>query len=115
MKETGILDRVRELLEEKGVEVVLFDRVKPNPDVDPVVYRDGQNLEARSRMAWANTLAGLCLTLAGACGLHGLEHPVSGYLDVPHEEGLAVLSLGLHGLFLEGSPRKVCRCGQGPG
>lgn len=36
MRKTGILDRVKSLLADERIEIVLFDRVKPYPDVDMV-------------------------------------------------------------------------------
>jgi len=58
----------------------------------PRAYENGQDLEARTKLAWASTAAGICETLAGCIGLHALEHPVSGhYPEVPHGAGLAAL------------------------
>jgi len=58
----------------------------------PRAYENGQDLVARTKLAWASTAAGICETLAGCIGLHALEHPVSGhYPEVPHGAGLAAL------------------------
>jgi alcohol dehydrogenase len=58
----------------------------------PRAYENGQDLEARTKLAWASTAAGICETLAGCIGLHAMEHPVSGhYPEVPHGAGLAAL------------------------
>ena len=56
-------------------------------------YEDGNNIEYRERMAWANTIAGIAINLAGNCGIHGLGHPISAYYDIPHGETLAAVSL----------------------
>jgi len=53
------------------------------------------NIEARTRLSWASTIA--CspfATLGGGAGamtLHGVEHPLSGYYDIAHGDGLAAL------------------------
>jgi alcohol dehydrogenase class IV len=44
-------------------------------------------------MAWANTIAGIAINLAGNCGIHALGHPLSAYYDIPHGETLAAVSL----------------------
>lgn len=56
-------------------------------------YEDGNNIEYRERMAWANTIAGIAINLAGNCGIHALGHPLSAYYDLPHGETLASVSL----------------------
>ncbi len=56
-------------------------------------YDDGRNIEYRERMAWANTIAGIAINLAGNCGIHALGHPISAYYDIPHGETLASVSL----------------------
>ena len=56
-------------------------------------YDDGNNIEYRERMAWANTIAGIAINLAGNCGIHALGHPLSAYYDLPHGETLAAVSL----------------------
>jgi len=69
-------------------------------------YRDGDDLKARTNMAWASTLAGLAIDGARTTLLHGLEHPVSGHLDVPHGEGLAALSLAFLTFIAPSCPDK---------
>nr|WP_066629486.1 iron-containing alcohol dehydrogenase [Clostridium magnum] len=55
------------------------------------VYKNPNDLEAWSNMAFANTLGGMVIDASGVALAHGLEHPVSGLLDVTHGEGLAAL------------------------
>ncbi|MGQ9477301.1 MAG: iron-containing alcohol dehydrogenase [Candidatus Bipolaricaulia bacterium] len=58
----------------------------------PRAYKDGEDLEARTKLAWASTAAGICETLSGCIGNHSMEHPVSGhYPGIPHGAGLAAL------------------------
>ena len=57
----------------------------------PKVYADPADLEAWDRVTLASTFAGIAIGSAGCAAPHGMEHPVSGLLDVPHGEGLAAL------------------------
>jgi alcohol dehydrogenase class IV len=58
----------------------------------PVVVEDGQDLGARTQMAWADTLAGLCIANSGVTLPHGIGMAVSGlYPHVMHGEALAVV------------------------
>ncbi|MHC4423595.1 MAG: iron-containing alcohol dehydrogenase [Planctomycetota bacterium] len=57
----------------------------------PAVVKDGTNMEARSAMAWADTLAGLCIANAGVTLPHGMGMAIGGmYPHVMHGEALAV-------------------------
>jgi len=57
----------------------------------PAVVRDGSNIDARSAMAWADTLAGLCIANAGVTLPHGMGMAIGGmYPHVMHGESLAV-------------------------
>jgi alcohol dehydrogenase class IV len=57
----------------------------------PVVVKDGANTEARTAMAWADTLAGLCIANAGVTLPHGMGMAIGGmYPHVMHGEALAV-------------------------
>jgi alcohol dehydrogenase YqhD (iron-dependent ADH family) len=53
------------------------------------------DLEARSQLSWASTVA--CSNFAGLGGgdgamtMHGIEHPLSGTYDMAHGDGLAAL------------------------
>ena len=58
----------------------------------PKVLSDGSNLVAREKMAWADTLAGLCIASAGVTLPHGMGMAVGGmYPHVAHGESLAIL------------------------
>jgi alcohol dehydrogenase len=52
-----------------------------------VAYTDGQNLEARERMAVAASMAGLAFTRVGVGYIHAIAHQLGGLYHVPH--GLA--------------------------
>jgi alcohol dehydrogenase class IV len=57
----------------------------------PVVVADGSNIEGREMMAWADTLAGLCIANAGVTLPHGIGMTISGHCpQIMHGESLAV-------------------------
>lgn len=60
----------------------------------PKVYDNPDDVEAWSYMALANTLGGMVIDSSGVALAHGLEHPVSGLLDVAHGDGLAAVLIG---------------------
>lgn len=55
-------------------------------------YNNGGDVQARSKMAWANTLAGTAIQNAGTVAIHGMAHPISGHLDTTH--GVALCAIG---------------------
>jgi alcohol dehydrogenase len=64
-------------------------------DYLPRVLKKLDDLEARSQLSWASTIA--CSAFAGLGGgdgsmtMHGIEHPLSGFYDMAHGDGLAAL------------------------
>lgn len=57
----------------------------------PAVVNNGSDMEARTAMAWADTLAGLCIANAGVTLPHGMGMAIGGmYPHVMHGEALAV-------------------------
>jgi alcohol dehydrogenase len=54
----------------------------------------GSDLEARSRMAWANSIAGIAIGegKSSTVGIHALGHSVGGQTDAPH--GLTMAAVG---------------------
>jgi len=64
----------------------------------PIAVNDGCNVEARTKLAWANTAAGMCESLSCCISHHSMEHAVSAYHpNVPHGAGLAMLSAAYFG------------------
>lgn len=57
----------------------------------PQVYTQPQNLAAWEHVAFANTLGGMAIDVAGTALPHAMEHPLSGLLNVVHGEGLAAV------------------------
>jgi len=59
----------------------------------PVAVNDGKDLWARSKVAWASTLAGMVESTSGCIGQHAMEHAMSAlYPTLPHGAGLIALS-----------------------
>ena len=58
---------------------------------------DGANVEARTQLAFANTLGGYAMVCSGCCGCHGTEHAMSAHHhDLPHGAGLIMIALAYH-------------------
>lgn len=58
----------------------------------PEVLEHPDNIEARSKMAWADTLAGACIANVGTTLPHAMGQPISGHFSkVSHGQSLAVI------------------------
>ncbi len=72
-----------------------LDAVKLITENLPKVVKNGDDLEARTLMAWANTQAGFVECLSSNTAHHSMEHAVSAYYpEVPHGAGLILISPG---------------------
>lgn len=60
----------------------------------PIAYNDPKNIEARSHMHFANTLAGYSITVGTPATLHALSHSISGITDVSHGLALSMTAYG---------------------
>lgn len=68
----------------------------------PRAVKDGKDMEARTHVAFGNTLSGsvMCLTLLTS--EHGLEHALSAYHpNLPHGAGLIMISKAFYSYFIE--------------
>jgi alcohol dehydrogenase len=73
----------------------------------PVAVKDGSNLEARTKLAWASTEAGICESLSCCISHHSMEHAVSAYFpQVPHGAGLTMLSVAYFSYLAERNPQR---------
>jgi alcohol dehydrogenase class IV len=58
----------------------------------PAAIEDGFNIKARTMMAWADTLAGLCIANAGVTLPHGISMAIGGQCPhVSHGQALAAV------------------------
>ena len=63
----------------------------------PTCVNDGADLEARTRLAFANTLGGYAMDASGTTGCHGTEHAMSAHHhDLPHGAGLILIASAYH-------------------
>lgn len=68
----------------------------------PVAVNDGQNLEARTQVAFANTLGGFSMDVCVCTAEHSLEHALSAYHpELPHGAGLIMISVAYFSHFVE--------------
>ena len=68
----------------------------------PRAVKDGNDLEARTRMAFANTLSGAVMTLTLLTSEHGIEHSLSAYYpSLPHGAGLIMISKAYFSYFIK--------------
>lgn len=64
--------------------------------------RDGNDLEARENVAFANTLGGFVMSTGKLLSQHSLEHALSAYHpDLPHGAGLVLICRAYFGHFIE--------------
>ena len=68
----------------------------------PTCVDDGSDIEARSELAFANTLGGYAMVCSGTTGCHGTEHGMSAHHhDLPHGAGLIMIARAYHTWMIE--------------
>lgn len=68
----------------------------------PIAVRDGANLEARTHVAWTNTLSGTVMCVGSCTSEHSLEHALSAYhQELPHGAGLIIISKAYYTYFIQ--------------
>jgi alcohol dehydrogenase class IV len=79
----------------------------------PAAVRNGRDLDARERMAWADTLAGLCIANSGVTLPHGIGMAIGGlYPHVSHGEALAVVYPAILRYSYRAAPAKFAAVGR---
>lgn len=74
----------------------------------PAAVADGNNLEARSDMALANTLSGFVESTSSCTSEHSMEHALSAFhSELPHGAGLIMLSLSYFRRFASVCPERL--------
>lgn len=59
----------------------------------PMAVKDGRDLKARAKVAWASTLAGMVESTSSCTSEHSLEHAMSAlHPELPHGAGLIAIS-----------------------
>ncbi|GAP20261.1 iron-containing alcohol dehydrogenase [Leptolinea tardivitalis] len=73
----------------------------------PDAVKDGSNVEARTQVALANTLAGMVESISSCTSEHSMEHALSAYHpEIAHGAGLIMLSEAYHSFFLDKAPER---------
>jgi len=74
------------------VDLLAWEAISIVVEYLPQVLADLSDIEAREKMAWADTLAGLCIANAGVTLPHGMGMAIGGmYPKVAHGEALAIV------------------------
>lgn len=74
----------------------------------PIAVKDGANLEARTMVALANTIAGMVESTSGCTSEHSMEHALSGFKpELPHGAGLIMLSESYFSFFTDKMPERM--------
>ena len=73
------------------------------------VYRDGSDLDARTKMAWACTLAGIPLDQANVVAIHALGHGISGHTNAAHGMTMAALGPAYLAYTYKASPERYAK------
>lgn len=73
----------------------------------PVAVRRPDNLDARIKLAWASTAAGICESLSACISHHSIEHSISAFHpELPHGAGLTLLSVSYFSWLVERVPQR---------
>lgn len=68
----------------------------------PRAVKDGNDLEARERVAYGSTIAGITMQLTSTTAQHSMEHAMSAYHhNLPHGAGLIMISKAFAEFFIE--------------
>ncbi len=76
---------------------------------------DGQNIEGRSKMAWASYIAGLSFSNCGLGIVHSMAHQLGSEYDLPHGVANAILLPYVEAFNFEACPEKFALIAQALG
>ena len=67
--------------------------------------QDGQNVQAREKVAYGSSMSGMVMSVDNLCSEHSLEHPLSAYHhEIAHGAGLIMISKAYYTHFVENCP-----------
>lgn len=94
-------------------DVLALDSMRRIVTYLPVAYENGEDLEARTNLAWASTEAGITETLTGVIANHALEHGLSGfYPEITHGLGLCITGPYLFEYVFDHTYERLARVGR---
>jgi alcohol dehydrogenase class IV len=94
-------------------DLLAFEALRTTAGVLPGLIADGSDLSARSRMAWADTLAGLAIANACVTLPHGIAMAVGGlYPHIAHGEALAAVYPAVLRYSWSAAPAKFAAVGR---
>lgn len=95
-----------EVMISKGVnilsETIALSAIESIAKYLPRAVKDGNDLEARERVAYGSTIAGITMQLTSTTVQHSMEHAMSAYHhNLPHGAGLIMISKAFAEFFIE--------------
>ena len=95
-----------EVMMSKGVnvfsEAIALSAIENIAKYLPRAVKDGNDIEARERVAYGSTVAGVTMQLTSTTAQHSMEHAMSAYHhDLPHGAGLIMISVEFARYFIE--------------
>jgi alcohol dehydrogenase class IV len=94
-------------------DLIAFEAIRLAASFLPRAVEEGGDLEARTHMAWADTLAGLSIANAGVTLPHGIGMAIGGmYPHVMHGEALAVVYPAILRYTYQAVPGRFARVGR---
>lgn len=73
---------------------------------------DGNNIEARTKMQLASTIAGLAFTNSDCCGVHCMGESIGGMADMPHGVACAIFLPYVFEFNMNADPTKHAKIGE---
>ena len=95
-----------EVMMSKGVnvfsEAIALSAIENIAKYLPRAVKNGNDIEARERVAYGSTVAGITMQLTSTTAQHSMEHAMSAYHhDLPHGAGLIMISVEFACYFIE--------------
>lgn len=77
----------------EAAEMVELTAIRNIAEYLPRAVKDGQSIDARTKVAFANTMSGYSMEVCSCVSQHAMEHALSGYhQELPHGAGLIMIS-----------------------
>lgn len=95
-----------EVMISKGVnilsETIALSAIENIAKYLPIAVKNGNDIKARERVAYASTMAGITMQLTSTTAKHSMEHAMSAYhSNLPHGAGLIMISNEFYKFFID--------------